>query len=912
MNFKILLIIAVSLLALMVPETAHAIFDVSDTDKSKQIFIDPLFGPITGGGTSPLSEVIKAFNLAMLFIGGILVAYTLVAGTMSTAHDGEMMGKKWSSMWVPIRTAVGTAAILPVNAGFCFAQMVVIWLALQGVGLANSLVKEFIPNALNVTLFDPPSVQRPIRQVLESMLVSSACHATMQHQFDSGNTRGAARLVPSMLNVGTPSVTAVTPGTDILRSSIGVKAVIRYGGFSGSCGVISLASGQGAAFGDSSSSIGGVTGNALFDVDSYREDLVLVHEEQMRSAVTKLYTLSNEIIDSSANAENYEALGNRVTKELDDIALQWNTALVEKARETMAQNTNDKFMNSIIEDGWLLLGAWYIEIAKAQDAIVAGISSIPASSFGTFVGKPEENDSWFTRATKGTWRWVNQKATGMDSAMISENMAIAEALASAGSSGGVGGAVADHESANTRSWTSKVVSWFINADVSLVGEQMSPGPENPILMARNLGQNMTMMGWAGYALSIVPVSIWPGVAAMLSPMITAISGLIIVSGATLSTYLPMLPFVLWIGVALSWAIFLLEAMFAAPLWAVTHLAPDGDGVVGRGGQGYMLVLSLVLRPGLAVLGFVSATVLMNPIGELINATFIGAFLSGVNPSIFGLSQMIMGCVLYCVLMISVITKVFSLIHVVPDKILRWIGGAGADIGDTAAGIQGETGQKVIVGAQVGQSLGAGMTTGLQNARANALQNRTAASNELSGAERNSFEASNSDINSGDSLKDSMEAAEENNTPEARGGIAESRDGASTTALHSAKSRAKTAVSRAQQPKATKEHKKAGAAASSFLNDLNKSGTDINNPEQARKFMQENAGKNAGTSWGQTMANANKRDAAASQKGQDLEVRGQESEMWEMMDRDKTKSGGGDDGLDGDSEGFGGSGTERKW
>lgn len=56
-----------------------------------------------------------------------------------------------------------------------------------------------------------------------------------------------------------------------------------------------------------------------------------------------------------------------------------------------------------------------------------------------------------------------------------------------------------------------------------------------------------------------------------------------------------------------------------PLWMVAHLAPDQDGVVGKMGQGYMLVLSLFLRPVLMVIGFVAALSLMTPCLMFINA-----------------------------------------------------------------------------------------------------------------------------------------------------------------------------------------------------------------------------------------------------------------------------------------------------
>ncbi len=80
------------------------------------------------------------------WLAAFLAAYTLIAGTMSTAHDGEMLGKKWSSMWLPVRTALGTAMILPAAGGFCAAQVMVLWMINQGVGLADTIWNTYASN----------------------------------------------------------------------------------------------------------------------------------------------------------------------------------------------------------------------------------------------------------------------------------------------------------------------------------------------------------------------------------------------------------------------------------------------------------------------------------------------------------------------------------------------------------------------------------------------------------------------------------------------------------------------------------------------------------------------------------------------------------------------------------------------
>lgn len=126
-----MLILLAILVCLFLTQSAHAadLFTVPDTDKSKLWFLDILFPDNLA--QSPLASTMTILNSAVLLVGGILAAYTLIAGTMSTAHDGEMLGKKWSSMWLPVRTALGTAMILPAAGGFCAAQVMVLWMINQ-------------------------------------------------------------------------------------------------------------------------------------------------------------------------------------------------------------------------------------------------------------------------------------------------------------------------------------------------------------------------------------------------------------------------------------------------------------------------------------------------------------------------------------------------------------------------------------------------------------------------------------------------------------------------------------------------------------------------------------------------------------------------------------------------------------
>ncbi len=153
-----------------------------------------------------------------------------------------------------------------------------------------------------------------------------------------------------------------------------------------------------------------------------------------------------------------------------------------------------------------------------------------------------------------------------------------------------------------------------------------------------------------------------------------------------------------------------EAVIAAPLWAIMHVHPDGEGLTGKAGNGYGLVLTVVLRPGLMIFGFVAAIVLMYPIGAFINQTFASVFQMSVgisgdasaNPKgVSATLTMLAGAFIYVGVMTTLVNKVFSLIHMLPDQLIRWIGGQGNNFG---SGMEQEAlgGARAGIG-QVGQA-----------------------------------------------------------------------------------------------------------------------------------------------------------------------------------------------------------------
>jgi conjugal transfer/type IV secretion protein DotA/TraY len=174
-----------------VPQAAFAA-DTSNTQINS--LLASIFGSlVTSGQDNPIAAGIGALNGIVLIVGGLLVAYTIVVGTIGTAQDGEMMGKKFSSIWVPIRTALGTAFILPVfSGGYCLMQALVMWIIMQGVNLAGTAWSGYVNNYSGNIIKVSENVNTSFKSYGYNMFKSYVCIESAQniiYQLNQPNLR---------------------------------------------------------------------------------------------------------------------------------------------------------------------------------------------------------------------------------------------------------------------------------------------------------------------------------------------------------------------------------------------------------------------------------------------------------------------------------------------------------------------------------------------------------------------------------------------------------------------------------------------------------------------------------------------------------------------------------------------------
>jgi conjugal transfer/type IV secretion protein DotA/TraY len=187
----------------------------------------------------------------------------------------------------------------------------------------------------------------------------------------------------------------------------------------------------------------------------------------------------------------------------------------------------------------------------------------------------------------------------------------------------------------------------------------------------------------------------------LMPLIYGIAVMLWTGGATLGVYIPMIPYLIFTTSAFGWMIAVVEAIVGAPIIALGLTHPS-DGELGKATEGLIIVANIFLRPTLMIFGFVIGASLMRAGLALINFGFIPALNEGTSATLFSIIAVL---AMYIFLVMTLINKSFALIYMLPNKILRWMGGRSEEFDPSDMTNQ----------AKSGFESGAGKAQGMQEA-----------------------------------------------------------------------------------------------------------------------------------------------------------------------------------------------------
>jgi len=755
-------IFAFALLGLLCyPAESFAIlFDVVPTDKSQE-YLGGLFGArvgtiaLGGGANRVLPQIFEAMNTVIVFLGVIVVGYVGFTSTMNTAYEGEVLGKKLSTFWMPVRAALGILLMIPTpNSGYSLIQTGVIWIVLQGVGAANQLwnvvldgvAQGFSPQGgIILNDSDQQSLEDRADKLISAILASTVCIEGSKKLSEVT----ALGFIPS--NSPFAVLTDETPSSYLSEHAFRVKLyagrikdrspasdedtiILEEKYFGGEknnrtyekvCGEFKI---QGVANEDNT--VEGQDKRQVSQEHLFTMVVAFNSLYQLMLPTAKSIIANTDILEKSLD-ELQEPLNSNVpaVKNLIDKIGFAKTEYINtmSALATPSATSSDRInvINNAKRVGWIHAGALYFflgdgggDLELSDDAkkypqpitnTIPTVENINRNSFtlSAQMGRDPGDAVNSSQAFLLMEKYLNYTQALLEGASGTNPK---ETNPLAQSTGNVGGAVA------------KIAAKIIGID----RDALSKGGD-PLIALKNHG-NTIMAVAEGAWLATVGISMGVALAASIGSGVspggyisdtvgTILFGIFVgaimmfwTTGAMLAIYLPMIPFMMFTISAMGWMVAVIEAMIAAPILALGLTTPAGD-ELGKATAGIGLLANIFLRPVLMIFGFILAARLLQAAITYITVGISEVLFTQTGDGLMWIFAFIVKLGIYSGIIISITNKVFSLIHILPDKVLRWMGGPTESGFGEESVLQEAKGKFEGAANQSGQALGGGAQAG---------------------------------------------------------------------------------------------------------------------------------------------------------------------------------------------------------
>ena len=664
-------------------------------DASMQVFGhligDHLKNPFTtlGAPQTLFGTLFLTLNTFVFLIGVIFASYGIGAGIVQTAHEGQVLGRRMSAIWMPVRMVTGVAGMIPIFGGFSLAQAVMMLASLLGIGLANYGWNQVITGFDQFSGMVRPAVGEKIGDStplglaygIFSSEVCAVAHARYLSQMPY--VAASERLVRHTASVGAVKAQAI----------IGWGRVNDFGSTDDYCGRMEVKSLQAEAldtlgtpptFGFSVNSVN------YYAISNAMRAGIPGASQELWSAVAPL------AVQWHANwvlAKDTGQMPPVPMQEIEAAAGRFASTLARVGKSAAPDDgaVRDQAKDAMTKYGWFGAGAWYSTLAEAQTAMSDAFKSVEIT------------------VVDPTALMMDEKFTYSEDSRTAMS-AYLTLLGSRASAGGNGASdslsLAFGRFGDLENQTGNLSLGQTVVSMTLKGLGTGGGQHafiNPITMLKNVGDYlMTAVQAVYFRGSLAEAVPALGAAKKLAgaggaltsgfikniasagadaggkgmDLVGASLSALFVVGALMSLYFPFIPFIAWMGGLVQYVTIFFEGLVAAPIWAFAHLDADGEGMGQRAERGYIFVLNMLFRPFLMVLGFVMASGLLVVLGTLQMVLFMPAMANVQGNSLTGAASIFILLGIFCMLNITLIHGLFNMVTLIPDQVLGWVGNMG--------------------------------------------------------------------------------------------------------------------------------------------------------------------------------------------------------------------------------------------
>lgn len=812
---KILILLATLFLpavAMAANATNSALSFTPPQSDVSMMYLGALFGLVDGvlygTGSQIVGKMFGVFNSAILALGGIVLMYTLLVSTLNTAQSGEMLGKKFDSIWVPIRSVLAVALLLPKASGYCMIQIFIMWVVIQGVGAADKIWASALDYLASGGVLVQPSLDNPTTagyapgkspvDKAATMLNSLVCMKGLEQVLND------ARTVATDNGFDDPGV---VPDLTSLVNISGAPGTLSDCGSGQQCKsykVFLPSNLSGSPYADLEGICGNVSWTGINQSDISRMKKGYQSAGQTKSQVNQL-TSEAELARSIALQQMFLDLGSTASQVADNYLedkdskltlgkcsprqcrdpFEWvassgdksplltgyelknsvnvYNAIMQPTLNALQMNLEDiQFIGKAKSDGWIMAGAYFFDLVKLNrtgTAVLKGAGSFStAGPKGVTLNASNTQISFTIEKDKVTYpgsdKAYNEPLSNLPEYLpggalatdvknylsyakrISMRNASSTTLSPEIESAFRLDDIGKVSSKSCEQIPGKIMGWcmwkdFVNGVVikGLVNSVLIPFANevqkiippllsflgtfwtsftmllisalntaaHPILSAAAFGNTLFNIGiasWIAITIAVVLLNVSGilvggvgGIVVWITPLLTMAVFALITYGITLSYYVPLIPYVVFVFAALAWLVAVIEAMVAGPIVALGVMHPEDHEVFGKGNNAIMLLTNVFLRPSMTVMGFIIGIMLSYVGIWFLNYSF-SVVIVGVFDNVSGFTSFFAPLILvgiYSTFFVHIVQKTFDIIHILPDKVLRWIGGSHDTLGGEFAG-----------------------------------------------------------------------------------------------------------------------------------------------------------------------------------------------------------------------------------
>ena len=622
-------------------------------------------GIFSAGNTNEwFGNGLMALNLAVWAVACAWFTWNILSAVMQGSFDGEFLGKRYSSLWMPIRNVTGMVLLIPAWKGWSLAQLSMAYAASLGIGIANTVAANIPASSFPVA---SPVVMMPATaELMDKMTEGWNCILSRRENI--------ARLRKANVDPDEPSLKTVWASQPVISKT---SLSVNYG--------------------------------AIPAADGYTETSCGTFSYQLKTGAGESLAVQTAIAQSNAT---FAAMVQGMDKDMAALYGQFS------AVDPDNQDQLNQAAGVLLRGRGAIMTTWQ----RYVDNYYASIKAADQQRAQQVVKQAIDKYGWIGAGTAGAqsvWDSVNaalnapetaQKPAGEASAKKPEDPAVVAAAKKNLPPGLTGEFGVELDNYVEPAQASGSCSWLtgpadcMNAKLSAmlknggVVAMIDATTGSPFVVGPILGVKvLKFVGWsmlaiiALYALAAVVVTPVLGGAAIGS-LLQTIAGIWFFSMIPLTIFslqlivmLPATIVIAWIFGVAAWLVICAEAFLAAPLWALAHMDTDGEGMGQRTAHGYIFLLNLLFRPAILVMCVGFAYTFAEVIGTLANGT-LGAYsanmLHATGQNWFLTLLLFAGALwLMTVVNMRVADVSASLLSVIPNQIFTWIGGQfGSDVG----------------------------------------------------------------------------------------------------------------------------------------------------------------------------------------------------------------------------------------